>query len=291
MAAGNPPGATGRGRVALRNHPAATVGRCSAAAPAPLDNGARVAQDPGMVDERFQIERRDNVAWAWMNRPEALNAFDEPMLEEAIDKMEALAGDTDVAAVVLAGRGRSFCSGVDVKSLDDGRLGIRWFENWQRLIAALEALPMPLIGAIRGYCLGGGLMLTLACDYRVGTEDLQVGLSAVRHGIIPGSATYRLASTVGAATARRLCLFAEYVNADDALRMNLVDRVVSGPNLENVTGSLATRVAAFPAHAVRATKGLVIASSAGDQDGTERAYLTAQARCLELRSPGSAEPG
>jgi enoyl-CoA hydratase/carnithine racemase len=236
------------------------------------------------ADERFVIERRDGVAWAWMNRPDALNAFDQPMLDEAIDKVEALASEPGVDAVVLAGRGRSFCTGVDVKSLEDGTLGITWFERWQRLVAALEGLPMPVIAAVRGYCLGGGLMLTLACDYRVASDDLQIGLSAVRHGIIPGSATYRLAAAVGAVTARRLCLFAEYVTAEDALRLNLVDRVVSGSALDGVASSAAERVAGFPAHAVRATKRLVIASSAPEPSDAEREYLDAQARCLEARA-------
>lgn len=234
--------------------------------------------------EKFVIERRADVAWAWMNRPEALNAFDQPMLEEAIDKVGALTGDSDLAAVVLAGRGRSFCTGVDVKSLDDGSLGIAWFERWQRLIAALEALPMPVVAAVRGYCLGGGLMLTLACDYRLAGDDLQIGLSAVRHGIIPGSAMYRLAAAVGAVSARRLCLFGEYVTADDALHLNLVDRVVPASTLETVAGSVADRVAAFPSPAVRATKRLVLASSSPERRDAERDYLDAQARCLELRA-------
>jgi enoyl-CoA hydratase/carnithine racemase len=244
---------------------------------------AGTPEQPGRDEAapHVDLERRDDVVWAWMNRPEALNAFNEAMLDEAIDKVETLATDATVAAVVLIGRGRAFCTGVDVKSLHDGSLGMRWFESWQRLVAALEGLPMPLIAAIRGYCLGGGLMLALASDYRVATDDLQIGLSAVRHGIIPGSATYRLADVAGAGTARRLCLFAEHINAEEALRLNLVDRVVPAASLENVAATLAARVSGFPAHAVRATKRLVVTSSSSDVGEVERAYLDAQAGCLD----------
>src|SRR6202022_1790858 len=92
-------------------------------------------------------------------------------------------------------------------------IGIEWFEDWQRIFRSLERLDVPLIIAARGYCLGGGPMLLLTGDYRVVGDDLRTGLSAVKHGIIPGLAPHRLADAIGGLAARRLCLFCEEVDA------------------------------------------------------------------------------
>ncbi len=124
-------------------------------------------------------------------------------------------------AVILCGNGPSFSTGVDVKQLAQGDVTAELFLDWHRIAGRLGELPMPLIVAIHGHCLGGGVMLTLTADYRLGADDLRIGLGAVRHGILPGSAPQLLPAIVGVAATRRLCLFGEYVDAEEALRIGL----------------------------------------------------------------------
>jgi enoyl-CoA hydratase/carnithine racemase len=143
---------------------------------------------------------------------------------------------------------------------------------------------MPLVVAVQGHCLGGGLMLTLAADYRIGADDLQIGLGAVRHGILPGCAPQRLPGVVGSIAARRLCLFGEYVGAEEALRIGLVDRLVPRAELEATARATAERVAGLSTTALRELKRLLRTAPSLDEAGYAAAYLAAQARCLALRA-------
>jgi enoyl-CoA hydratase/carnithine racemase len=233
-----------------------------------------------MSADAVQLERAGAVLWLRMNRPEALNAFDAPMIEQMRAAVAAVADDRDARAVVLCANGRSFSTGVDVKGLKSAEIGLEWFRDWHHMIAELEALEIPVIAAIQGHCLGGGLMLTLAADYRIAADDLVVGLGALRLGILPGTAPKRLAGAVGSLAARRLCLFGEYVDASDALRMGLVDRVVTLPTLEDEARAAAERVAGFSTRALRECKRLLALAPDLDDAGYEEEYLAAQARCL-----------
>jgi enoyl-CoA hydratase len=230
-----------------------------------------------------RVDREGAVAWIWMDRPDALNAFDTAMVREMRERVAEVAADPPVRAVVLAGTGRAFSTGVDVKALDTEVIGIEWFRDWLDMTTALHRLAMPLVVAVQGHCLGGGLMLTLAGDYRIAADDLQIGLGAVRHGILPGCAPQRLAAVVGSIPARRLCLFGEYVGADEALRLGLVDRVVGPPDLLATARATAERAASLSPTALRELKQLLRdAASLGDEDYAA-AYLAAQARCLADR--------
>jgi enoyl-CoA hydratase/carnithine racemase len=229
------------------------------------------------------VERKGAVAWLRMDRSEALNAFDVVMVQRMRECIAAVAEDPEVRAVVLAGSGRSFSTGVDVKALDAATIGIEWFEDWLQMTAALHGLAVPLVVAAQGHCLGGGLMLTLAADYRIAADDLQIGLGAVRHGILPGDAPQRLEALVGTIAARRLCLFGEYVGAEEALRIGLVDRVVPRVELDSVARAAAERVASMSPTAVRELKQLLRVGPGLDDEAYAAAYLAAQARCLGAR--------
>ena len=233
------------------------------------------------------LERAGSVAWLRMDRPAAMNAFDAPMVERMRACVGELAEDPEIRAVVLAGTGRSFCTGVDVKELDARSIGLGWFRDWLRMTSELGRLAVPLVVAVQGHCLGGGLMLTLAADYRIAADDLRIGLGAVRHGILPGCAPHRLPALVGSVVARRLCLFGEYVDSAEALRIGLVDRVVAAAELEQAAAETAERVAGLSPIALRELKQLLRAAPALDDEGYAAAYLAAQARCLQ----GRAGPG
>jgi hypothetical protein len=123
-------------------------------------------------------------------------------------------------------------------------------------------------------------MLTLTADYRIAADDLRIGLGAVRHGILPGSAPQRLAGAVGPLAARRLCLFGEYVDAAEALRIGLVDRVVPPVDLDSTAQALADRAASLSPGSLRELKRLLMQSSSLSDEEYETAYLAAQQRCL-----------
>ena len=232
------------------------------------------------------LERDGPIAWLRMNRPEAHNAFSREMTAVMADRVRQLTRDRDARVAILCGNGPSFSAGPDVTELALGELELAFFIAWNRMTRLLRELSIPLIVAIHGHCLGGGTMLTLEGDYRLASADLHMGLGAVRHGILPGSAPELLPGVVGAACARRLCLFAEYVDADEALRIGLVDRVVPRESLEAAARQLGERASGFSSTALRECKSLLARGGTLDADGYERAYREAQQRCLDARDPG-----
>ena len=229
------------------------------------------------------LERDGPIVRLRMNRPEAHNAFSREMMALMVDQLHQLAEDRDARALILCGNGPSFSTGLDVKELGRGELTAEFFIAWNRMMRLLRGLPIPLIVAIQGHCLGGGMMLTLEADYRVASDDLHIGLGAVRHGILPGTAPEVLAGIVGAARARRLCLFGEYVDAEEALRIGLVDRVVPRESLETVARQLGERAAGFSATALRECKALLARAGTLDAEGYDDAFRDAQQRCLDVR--------
>jgi enoyl-CoA hydratase len=232
------------------------------------------------------LEHDGPLAWLRMNRPKAHNAFSREMLTLMIDHVRDLAADRETRVAILCGNGPSFSTGLDVKELDEGELSIEFFTAWNRMIRMLRDLSIPLIAAIHGHCFGGGTMLTLEADYRLASDDLHIGLGALRHGILPGTAPEALPGIVGAATARRLCLFAEYVDHAEALRIGLVDRVVPRESLAAVASELADRVLGFSPTALRECKSLLARSGTLNADGYDRAFCEAQQRCLDTRELG-----
>jgi len=235
---------------------------------------------------RVLLEREDAIAWLRLNRPQAHNAFDAEMTLAMAERVSELASDEEIRAVILCGNGPSFSTGLDVKELSLGEVDAGTFAEWNRMARALGELEVPLIVAVHGHCLGGGAMLTLAADYRLASTDLSIGLGALRYGILPGSAPELLPAIVGSASARRLCLFGEYVDAEEALRIGLVDRIVPGESLKDEARLLAERVCGFSRTALRECKQLLARAGAMDADSYEVAYREAQQRCLEAREPG-----
>ncbi len=232
--------------------------------------------------ERVILERRGAVAWLRMNRPESLNAWDRAMSPAMIAAVAEVATDPSVRAVVLTGEGRSFCTGLDVHMLGEGAIDTLYFNGWHRVFNALEALDVPLIVAARGHCLGGGLALLLAADYRVVADDAVLGFSAVRGTVgVPPALTYRLAEAVGGLRARRLALFAEYLGAEEALSIGLADAVVPGDGLEDAATELAERVCGHSALAVRETKRLLRDASPIDVLAAQERVLESTGRCLD----------
>jgi enoyl-CoA hydratase/carnithine racemase len=186
------------------------------------------------MSENIRIERRtDGIAAVRVERP-PLNALSGLLLDELATTARELGEDPGVKAVVVFGGAKAFAAGADVGEFggpDEARAISRRF---RAAFDAIANIPRPVIAAINGVALGGGLELALACDLRVAADSSRVGQPETLLGVIPGAgATQRLPRLIGPARAKELIWSGRQVKADEALAMGLVDRVVPGPELED----------------------------------------------------------
>ncbi len=184
--------------------------------------------------DRVRREARGPVALLTLDRPKALNALDTAMLEAIAARCAELASDPSLQAVVLPGEGRAFAAGADVAEMrrHDPREAERWSRLGHATLAALEALPVPVIAAVNGYALGGGCELALACDWIYASARARFGQPEVGLGLIPGfGGTTRLVRRVGVAWAKELVLGGEPVDAETAQRIGLANRVLPAEEL------------------------------------------------------------
>jgi enoyl-CoA hydratase/carnithine racemase len=191
----------------------------------------------------------DGVATLTFARPEVRNAMHLAMNLEVRAALEALAADDQVRALVLTGAGgRSFVSGADIAELRDRTAAVALLRHNAKLCDALEAFPRPTVAAIEGVALGGGMEVALACDLRVAGTSARMGQPEVSLGIIPAAgATWRLPRIVGLGRAKELIFTARVIDADEALAMGLLNRVVpDGHALETARGLAATMAAQSP---------------------------------------------
>jgi enoyl-CoA hydratase len=212
------------------------------------------------------VERESHVATITLNRPEVLNAQNNQLREEMFDVFSALRSDEDVRAIVVTGAGeRAFSAGADIKEFLEPPVPTRFREQRKRLDyrGEMERCPQPIIAAIRGYALGGGLELALACDIRIAAEDAQLGLTEINLAIIPGGGgTQRLPRLVGRGKALEMILTGARVPAAEALRIGLVERVVPVAELMPAAQALARTIAEKAPIALRYAKEAVVAGLA-----------------------------
>jgi enoyl-CoA hydratase len=209
---------------------------------------------------RYTPAGKDGIGHLVLTRPEKLNATDDDSVRD-LDRAATLAArDEKARAVIVRGRGRAFCTGIDLSALAGDRLRPDWFRRWDVALARIESIPVATVAAIQGPCLGGGLQVALCCDLRVASEDATFGLSAVRHGIIPGLATYRLPRYIGMGAAREMMLLGETWDASRAHRQGLVNQLVPLDRLDATALDLATKLTANVRAASVATKRLTLRS-------------------------------
>jgi enoyl-CoA hydratase len=208
-------------------------------------------------------ERHDAVELLTLNRPERRNALGEPMREALITAVDDAAARSEVLAVVITGAGdRAFAAGADIRELAArSPIQQRRVMLERRVYDVVAAVPKPVIAAVNGACLGGGLELALAADVRVAAAGATFGQPEVRLGLIPGGgATQRLPRVVGVGAALKLVMSGEAIGADEALRLGLVDEVVPAPEVVPRALALAGRMAANGPLAVLAAKQAVRAA-------------------------------
>ena len=205
----------------------------------------------------------DGVALVTLNRPRALNALSFALLTDLGRVIEALDADPAVRAIVITGAGRrAFAAGADIGELaeqtPDSLAAAEGLRGWDRV----AAVGTPTIAAVRGYALGGGCELAMACDMLIAGSDAVFGQPEIKIGIIPGAGgTQRLTRAIGAARAMELVLTGRQIRADEAARLGLVTKVVPADETLAAALDLAAEIAALPAGAARAAKAAVRAAA------------------------------
>jgi enoyl-CoA hydratase/carnithine racemase len=186
-----------------------------------------LADDGVNLDGAVTVAIDGGVALITLDRP-PLNALSTGLLAALAKQAHALASNAEVKAVVITGNSRAFAAGADVTEFSPDRESARLVAaSFRTACDAISAIPRPVIAAIRGYALGGGLEVALACDLRVASEAARLGQPEILLGIIPGGGgTQRLARAVGASRAKEMIFSGRQVRADEALAIGLVDRVV-----------------------------------------------------------------
>jgi enoyl-CoA hydratase/carnithine racemase len=243
----------------------------------------------------LRLDRDGHVGRLVMNRPEKLNSFTVEMWDELRALGRALCADPgDLRALVVTGAGRAFSSGIDTSVFTDGGAVARADDGpahddpvaatvlyMQQAYSWLEDAPFATIAAVRGYALGAGLQIALACDLRVFARGTSVGLLEMKYGIIPDlGGTQRLPRLVGPGKAKELILTAARIDADEAHRIGLCEQLVDDEELDGTVDALAGRIAAQPPLAVRAAKRAVNAATDLPIAEGLRVEAEGQATCL-----------
>lgn len=208
--------------------------------------------------ETVKIERELNILWITLNRAHRLNAFNDVLIEELNDALDTAEKDPSIRCVVITGDGdRAFSAGADVtmfpkatpvKAEEFSRMG-------QKTFGKIEEMSKPVVAAINGFALGGGLELALACDFRIAAEHAELGSPEIALGLIPGwGGTQRLVRLIGLARAKEIVMLGNRLKADEALRIGLVNKVVHYEKLREETREMAKKLSEGPPVATKYAK-------------------------------------
>jgi enoyl-CoA hydratase len=207
--------------------------------------------------ETMYFERDGRIGYLTLNRPQLLNAMNYQGALDMNQVTEMIRDDPDVRVVVIRGAGRAFCTGIDLKQLQVGEMPHDYYEKWDRALRILEQTEKILICALQGYALGGGLQLALACDIRIATEDCQLGLPAVKEGIVPGLGTFRLSRYIGLGRAKWMVLSGENIDGRGAFDIGMIDHVVKIDGFDREVSALVEKYARVCSEGTRQSKMLL----------------------------------
>lgn len=210
-----------------------------------------------MEFENIVLEKRAPIAVITIHRPKVLNALNAASLAELALAFEEVAADTEIRVILLTGGGgKAFVAGADISELAglDGENGRAYARRGQELFRAIETLGKPVIACIKGYALGGGCELAMACTLRLASEDAKFGQPEVKLGVMAGfGGTQRLPRLVGPSAALKLLLTGATISAAEALRIGLVDEVIPADQLMARAEELAQTIAANAPIAIERT--------------------------------------
>jgi enoyl-CoA hydratase/carnithine racemase len=223
-----------------------------------------------MSDKTVRVEIEDGVAVMIVSRPEKLNAFDLDMLKALDAACDTVEHNGLVRVAILTGEGKAFSAGGDIKAWGGMRpeeFGHQWVRYGHRIFERLATLRMPLIAALNGHALGGGLELAACADVRIAESQIRIGLPETGLGMVPGwSGTQRLVRRFGAQIVRRMVLGGEMFSAEEGRANGLVDKVVETGSAVAEAKTYADRIATRGPAALEISK-LMIAVANGEDNG------------------------
>ena len=206
------------------------------------------------TNENIRAEVADKIATITLSRPEKLNAFTPSMMEKGVALLKDVAGDAEVGAVVVTGEGRAFCAGGDVAAMVANGIaelglegGTDMLRRLQEFAWLLNTIPKVTIAAVNGTAVGAGLPIALSCDLRIASAKAKFGTAFARIGLSGDfGAAWLLTRLVGPAKAKELLFLPDMIDADEALRLGLVNRVVPHDEFQDAVNELAGRIAHGP---------------------------------------------
>jgi enoyl-CoA hydratase len=196
--------------------------------------------------EILKLEVKDNIAIVTINRPQAMNALNTRFFMEMDSMIVEVSDRKEIRVMIITGEGKAFVAGADIAEMVDmnSEQGSNFSRIGQNTFSSLEKMDIPVIAAINGFALGGGCELAMGCDFRIASTFAKFGQPEVNLGLIPGyAATQRLPRLVGLSNALYLLCTADMINAEEALRMGLVQKVVEPDQLIPEVIAMATKIA------------------------------------------------
>lgn len=210
--------------------------------------------------ENIVFESKAGIGYVKINRPKSLNALSTEVLSELEHVFRSLEENDDVQVIILTGEGRAFVAGADISQMVDltGIEGQEMMKKGAKVMNLIESISKPVIGAVNGFALGGGCELAMACDIRIASEKAQFGQPEVNLGIIPGfGGTQRLPRLVGKGMGKYLVMTADYIKADEAKSLGLVEKVVPHEELMATCEKVARKIMAKAPIAIKAAKSAI----------------------------------
>ncbi|WP_165613245.1 enoyl-CoA hydratase/isomerase family protein [Desulfofundulus thermosubterraneus] len=230
------------------------------------------------------MEREESVCRVFLNKPESLNALDLEMRAELSDIIEAVRSDPKIKAMIISGKGRAFCAGGDIKSMQqpfkplDGRKRLKELHRW---LTNLIHLPIPVIAAVNGIAAGAGCNLALASDIIIASVDAKFAQSFVKVGLIPDTGgLYFLPRLIGLNRAKELMFTGRMIDAQEAKEIGLVNKVVEADKLLPMASQLAFELANGATNAIALTKRILNLSLNSDLESVLEFEALAQDICF-----------
>lgn len=207
--------------------------------------------------QNILTEVRGPVGIITLNRPRALNAVCEQMLQELSLQLDLFCKDDSIAAIVLKGSDKAFAAGIDIAELQNKveTFGIEALDQTYAYFRQIDSCPKPIIAAVAGYALGIGCELALACDIILVADNARFGQPEISLGVIPGfGSTQRLAKTIGKSKTMEMVLTGRALNAEEAVACGIASRIVALPDLFEEAVKTAMRISALPQNAIKLAK-------------------------------------
>ncbi len=199
-----------------------------------------------MSYDMIEFTRDGHVAKIRLNRPKALNALCNNMMNEVMQALSELESDDSIHCVILTGSDKAFAAGADIKEMQENQyLDIYKNDPFEKYAGAIERFRKPIIAAVSGYALGGGCEIAMMCDFIIAADNAKFGQPEITLAVMPGiGGTQRLTRAVGKAKAMDLCLTGRMMGAEEAERAGLVSRIVPLDELQDVAEEAARKIAA-----------------------------------------------